>query len=229
MTQSPVPAAEVVAHRGELTHHRENTLAAISDAIDAGIRWIECDIQLNADREPVLLHDPSLKRLHNIDESVFNSRQPLDSLAQLLALLDQHPEVTALLEVKFDSIEHWGINQVLESLLPMLQGPRQRHYVITTSIAFLQAVRARHHHRIGCILRDRRQRTLAEVTALAPQLLIINQRRIGEEPLWPGPWRWAVYEIENLAQARHWQGRGVHYMISFYGRQLLQDLVATPP
>lgn len=223
-TRSEQPLPQVIAHRGDLTHHRENTLAAISEAVDVGIRWIECDIQLNTDLVPVLLHDPSLKRLYERDESIFSSRYPLDTLAQLLELLDQYPAVKALLEIKFESIERWGINRVLEQLQPLLRGQRQRHYVITTSVPFLRATRARGHRNIGCILRDRKPETREAMASLAPEFLVINHRRVGREPLWRGPWQWAAYEIENLEQALHWGKRGFDFVISFHCNALQQAL-----
>lgn len=229
---SSINIPKVIAHRGDLSQSRENTLAAITDAIDAGIKFIECDIQLNADKVPVLLHDPSLKRLHGVNESIFESHYPLDSLAQLLDTLDQYPDVIAFLEVKFDSIDHWGMDTVLAELLPLLKGQkglagiRQKHVVITTFIPFLKEVRLRGHKNIGCILRDRRADTHAAITELAPDFLIINHRRIGRKPLWAGPWQWAAYEIGSVKQALRWAEVGIDYVISFNCGELYQALQA---
>lgn len=52
-----------VAHRGDPINHRENTLPAISSALDAGADVVEIDIKTTADGEVVVLHDDSLQRL----------------------------------------------------------------------------------------------------------------------------------------------------------------------
>ena len=45
---------ELVAHRGYPQHYPENTLIGIEAAITAGARFIDVDVQLSADRVPVL-------------------------------------------------------------------------------------------------------------------------------------------------------------------------------
>ena len=51
---------ELVAHRGYALHYPENTLIGIEAAIRAGARYVEVDVQLSADKVPVLFHDRTL-------------------------------------------------------------------------------------------------------------------------------------------------------------------------
>ncbi|WP_420113310.1 inositol monophosphatase family protein [Pseudactinotalea sp.] len=57
----------LVAHRGLHGNAgggaRENTLAAVQAALDAGLTWIEIDVRVTSDAHVVLLHDPTLERL----------------------------------------------------------------------------------------------------------------------------------------------------------------------
>lgn len=53
----------VVAHRGDSSRHRENTVAAIRSALEAGADTVEIDVRLTACGEVVVLHDPTLERL----------------------------------------------------------------------------------------------------------------------------------------------------------------------
>ena len=53
---------EIIAHRGFSARSPENTLAAFSLAIERGADSIEFDIQLATGGEPVVIHDPTLKR-----------------------------------------------------------------------------------------------------------------------------------------------------------------------
>jgi glycerophosphoryl diester phosphodiesterase len=52
-----------VAHRGDPYRHRENTLPSLRSAVLAGADAVEMDVRLTADGVPVLLHDPTPKRL----------------------------------------------------------------------------------------------------------------------------------------------------------------------
>ncbi|MBU0942904.1 MAG: hypothetical protein KJ804_05480 [Proteobacteria bacterium] len=55
----------VVAHRGSSGTAPENTLTAISQALEAGVSMIEIDVQLTADQEIIVFHDPTLERTTN--------------------------------------------------------------------------------------------------------------------------------------------------------------------
>jgi glycerophosphoryl diester phosphodiesterase len=52
----------VIGHRGAARCAPENTLAGLRRAKALGCRWVEFDVRLTADREPILLHDERLAR-----------------------------------------------------------------------------------------------------------------------------------------------------------------------
>ena len=54
---------QLVAHRGLQSNYPENTLIAITKAIEAGARFIEIDLQYSKDRLPVISHDDNLNRV----------------------------------------------------------------------------------------------------------------------------------------------------------------------
>ncbi|MFC3285150.1 glycerophosphodiester phosphodiesterase family protein [Litchfieldella rifensis] len=54
---------QITAHRGSSFSAPENTLAAIDQAILHGADYVEVDVRLTADEQPVLFHDRSLQRL----------------------------------------------------------------------------------------------------------------------------------------------------------------------
>lgn len=65
MTSAPafsVQLPRVMGHRGAKALAPENTLASIAAAADAGLTWVEFDVMLTADGQPVLMHDKTLKR-----------------------------------------------------------------------------------------------------------------------------------------------------------------------
>lgn len=52
----------VIGHRGAAASAPENTLAGLRVARALGCHWVEFDVRLTADGEPVLLHDDQLER-----------------------------------------------------------------------------------------------------------------------------------------------------------------------
>jgi glycerophosphoryl diester phosphodiesterase len=48
----------VIAHRGASKEAKENTLEAFERAIECGAPWIEFDVQLTSEGQPVIHHDP---------------------------------------------------------------------------------------------------------------------------------------------------------------------------
>lgn len=52
----------LIGHRGARESAPENTLASLREAARQGARWVEVDVMLSADRQPVLIHDDTLDR-----------------------------------------------------------------------------------------------------------------------------------------------------------------------
>ncbi|MFJ8532423.1 glycerophosphodiester phosphodiesterase [Streptomyces sp. NPDC093591] len=65
----------IIAHRGASAYAPENTLAAVDEAAELGVSWVENDVQRTKDGELVVLHDDNLKRTTDVEE-VFPDRAP---------------------------------------------------------------------------------------------------------------------------------------------------------
>ncbi len=65
----------LIAHRAGAGTAPEQTLAAVRQALAAGVPSMEVDVQLTKDRQPVILHDATLARTTNVEE-VFPDRAP---------------------------------------------------------------------------------------------------------------------------------------------------------
>lgn len=96
----------LTAHRGCWGRHLENTLGAVADAIEAGVDYVEIDVRLTADGQVVVLHDPTLERLWNVEraitglawEVVSEIRVPAAAGEQRIPLLREVLELFADLE-----------------------------------------------------------------------------------------------------------------------------------
>lgn len=55
----------IIGHRGAALSAPENTLAGFRRAAAAGARWVEFDVKLARDGEPILMHDETLNRTTN--------------------------------------------------------------------------------------------------------------------------------------------------------------------
>jgi len=63
--KAPGEAAFIAGHRGDKTVAPENTLEALSLALDSAADYVETDVQLTADGVPVLMHDWTVDRTTN--------------------------------------------------------------------------------------------------------------------------------------------------------------------
>ncbi len=82
-TRAPGGAAFIASHRGGGASAPENTLPAITAALAAGFEYVEVDVALTADRQPVLMHDATVDRttdgVGRLDELVLAEVQALDA------------------------------------------------------------------------------------------------------------------------------------------------------
>ena len=60
----------IIGHRGSPTLVTENTIPSFKKAIDQGVEGLEFDIRLSKDKQIVVFHDTTLKRLSNREEAI---------------------------------------------------------------------------------------------------------------------------------------------------------------
>ncbi|EKD77736.1 MAG: hypothetical protein ACD_42C00203G0002 [uncultured bacterium] len=77
------PLSFAIAHRGASQLAPENTIAALIAAKKNGAQWVECDIQLTKDNQPVIFHDATVARTTNgrgkLSEVSLSRLQSLDA------------------------------------------------------------------------------------------------------------------------------------------------------
>jgi glycerophosphoryl diester phosphodiesterase len=236
----------IIAHRGYAARYPENTLPALQAAVAAGARWLEFDVQLSADRVPVLLHDTTLARTAGRPDSVFEltaqqltaigvgeparfgaqfADVTIPTLAEFAAWLATQPQVQAFVEVKTESIQRFGAETVHAAVMRVLEPVRDRCVLISYDDAFLFAARLAEGLRIGWVAAEWNDEYARRARALAPEFLFTNHARLPPEPqpLWSGPWQWAVYEVTDPAQALTLAARGIAFVESMAVGELLAD------
>ncbi len=208
---------QLVSHRGDMVQYPENSWPALQAAVDAGACWLEFDIQMCADGNFVLLHDSDFRRTGNDPGRIFEldtascrrisvhypekfgqrfSPAPPPLLNEVLQWLADYPDVRAMVEIKSESLEHFGHEQVMHPLLDIL-GPRHEQCVL---ISFDEkALRAAQQHtalETGWVLRACNEAHRKRAQQLNPQYLICNDRKIpAQEIPWPGSWHWMLYDM----------------------------------
>ena len=226
---------KLAGHRGCMASYPENTLTGLRAALAAGACFIEFDVQMTVDHQLVLLHDDTLARTAGRAGSIFDltldqldgisvheakrlgekfAGEPLPTLQQALALLAQYPAATALVEIKEESLNHFGLALVMNTLIKQLQAQAQQCVVISFSYDAMQYIREHSAYRMGWVLSryDKSHRQRAET--LKPEYLICNYKKIPRaETPWPGSddcnWQWMLYDIDKPELALKWAERGV--------------------
>lgn len=234
----------LIAHRGYPRHYPENSLTGIEAALDAGARYVECDVQLSADLVPVVCHDPDLARTGGQPRSILDSpwaelaratvgeperfgttfaTETLPTLAEVVATVIRRPGVTGLVELKTESVDRYGAACLASRVMEVLGGHRDRFILISFSAAAVMAARAAGATRVGWVLTRWDDAARLQAATLAPDLLICNYTKLPATPLWSGPWQWALYEIDAADLALDLGERGAAFVETYSIGELLRD------
>ncbi len=213
-------ALQLVGHRGYPARYPENSLRGFLAAIGAGAKHLELDVQMCADGELVVLHDDNLMRTAGIERSVFDvpsaqcetisvheparfgarfEPEPLLTLPHILQVLAGHDGLQVYVEVKEESIEHFGLQQVMQKLATDLQAYRTLCAMISFSAEAVAWLRGHGGLRTGWVLECYDDAHRQAACRLQPDFLICNQRKVlAHTELWQGSWQWMLYGVENL-------------------------------
>lgn len=239
-----VKPPQLVAHRGYALRYPENTLLSLRAAIEAGARHIEFDVQLTADGVPVLLHDVDLWRTAGVDKSVLEmtldevmgvevnettrfgprySGVHVPLLGEAVALLEEHAQVTAFVEIKQASLRRFGVDHVVERVLEVLHPTLARCVIISFDLDAI--ARARDSAKsIGWVLEEWTDTARASAERLGPDYLFCDYRMIPDDAeLWRGPWRWALYEVIDPDLALSLAAHGAELVETMAIAEMLAD------
>ena len=227
----------LVAHRGYQKLYPENTLLAYQKAIETGALSIETDVLLSADKQPLLYHDPTLKRVSGckgrvdrltlaelIRTPAFEPRrlgqqfrdQCITPLSDLVELLKAHPQVTAYIEVKKEAVAFAGASETYASISDCLAPVTNQCIIISFDHDFMAYVRSQGWARCGAVIKRWKNLRSAKIKAIKPDTVFINYRKIAAKAdLNNLNFDLVVYEIDDPVLAKSWLDRGASKVESF--------------
>lgn len=244
MSSSKLP--DLIARRGNAAEYPENTLPALRSALELGIRHVAFDVQLSADRQPMLLHDSSLKRTAGIDrnalemtwhevaeisvneEQRFQKRYTdvgVPTLGQAASLLATYPSATAFVDMKRPSLRAFGHEAVVRRICETLKPVARQCVIVSADLAAVHHVRQVSSYRIGWVLSDYTNLSALKCEALAPDYVFCDHQLLteGTSRLWRGPWRWAIYEVNSRKLALALAARGARLIETTAVRDMLRE------
>ena len=215
-------AKKIVAHRGDITNFPENSYAGIESALRAGALFIEFDIQMNADKSLVVIHDTDFKRTANNPAYLFeigdaetrtlSAHEPhrfgerhnptqVCYLEEILELISHYPKAQALIEVKRESIWQWGLDFYMKKLMKALKDYEPQSIIISFGLDVLEYTKKHSKLATGFVFYDYQTSNLDIAKALKPEFMICSHTVLPEEKLWKGSWKWIIYSINNITDA----------------------------
>lgn len=220
-----MPSTRLVAHRGHPAAFPENSLPGLRAALEAGACHVEFDVNFSRDGVPFVLHDVNLRRatgvnvridaLDSADVLALPAGEPsrfgeqfrqlrIPMLSEVLELLDGFPAVTGFVEVKRASLLKLGRDAAMHALTPLIAPRRERAVLLSFDHGLVGRAGAA-GWRTGWAFEPWRAHHLARAQRLQPEFLFTSFIGLppGSEAFWPGPWKWAVYDVPDLATA-HW-------------------------
>ena len=227
----------LVAHRGFQKKYPENTLLAYQKAIEAGALSIETDVLLSADKQAVLYHDPTLKRVSGCKGRVKDKTlaelirtpafephrlgqqfqdQCITPLSDLVELLKAHSQVTAYIEVKKEALIFTGASETYTSISDCLAPVASQCIIISFDHDFIAFVRSQGWARCGIVIQRWRDLRSEKIQYIKPDTVFINYRNIpAKAELDKLGFELVIYEIDDPLLARKWLARGASKVESF--------------
>lgn len=238
---------DLIAHRGNAAEYPENTLPAIRSALDLGARFVEFDVQLTADRQPVLLHDSNLQRTAGLDRNALEMTLAeladirvneearlgnrftdvgIPTLAQAVSVLESHSNATAFVELKRASLRAFGAEAFVHKIIDVLKPVARQCVIISFDLATVHYVRQTTSFRIGWVLPEYTNLAALKCEALAPDYVFCDHQLLTDtgSRLWRGPWRWAIYEVTTPKLAVDLAARGARLIETMAVRSMLREL-----
>ncbi len=224
----------LVAHRGDMTNYPENSLLAFRRAVELGFTYIELDVQLSKDNEPIVIHDENLKRTTSVNKNVrdlmaeelttipinsphrFNEKKNLlkvPTLRQVVKLLNGYSKINLFVEIKKESVEHFDVRSVVDKVLEVQNDAKFNIIIISFVDKVVDYVKSQEVYPTGFVLKKYDEKYHLKAQKLEPDYLFCNIKKINRpSTLWVGSWKWVLYDIKNPEFAYELLEQGVSFI-----------------
>jgi glycerophosphoryl diester phosphodiesterase len=227
----------LIAHRGYSGRYPENTLIAYQAAYDCGARLVEIDLQLTADLIPFLHHDLSIKRIADVDEVICNinstqlethaasypqrfgdefSNNTFTRFKIFCEWLKIHSDVTAFVEIKQESIDHFDLATVMVSTFkPILDTNTQSQCIIISfNHKVIEYTQKKSPMKTGWVLSAWNDNSFKKLKTLQPDFVFCDVEKLPEKnkDIWRGNWEWAVYNLDDVTSATVMANRNISFL-----------------
>jgi glycerophosphoryl diester phosphodiesterase len=239
---------KIVAHRGYAAQYPENTLVAIHRALELGVCGIEVDVQLTRDQVPVLFHDDNMQRVTGLDRSILETdyaefrkipvseatrlgqqfmANPSASLEELVDVIQSYPEREYFIEIKQESIDHFGLATVGLCVDRSLRPVANSLQLISYNLDFLLFMREQYAYEIGWVFTHWDEKSLQKTEAARPETVICNYQKIPNDFCSFNQYHneWMLYEITDPALAVSYVQQGIQWIETMEVEQLTSDPV----
>lgn len=224
-----------IAHRGYSHKYPENTLLALEQAFKYGACFVECDVQLTKDGVPVLMHDADLRRASGIDlqvhelnyadlknyfacyfdlfEDAFEDEN-IPSLEEFTVFMKQWPDRGTFVEIKRSSIRQFGMEFVLQKIMPILSVIKDQVTVISFNDDLISQLQSTHDFTTGWVVDQWSEEVLRKMSALNADYFFVDHECLppGFSEFQQSDWLWALYEIDDPVLAYQFIQKGVQFI-----------------
>jgi glycerophosphoryl diester phosphodiesterase len=214
-----------------MRHYPENTYSAIQAALASGADYIEFDVQMNADGDFIVIHDANFKRTAGVDQSVFKTTnqqcqqisvhnpkvcgdkfypEAVPSLSLILELIKMYPQASAIVEIKKQSLHHWGYEKVMHKLINQLMPYQKQCVLISFDDHAIEYAKQKSSLMTGWVFNKFDKAHYQRAKELKADFLMSNYKKLPKDKLpWPEFKRWMLYDIMDADLAVHYAENGV--------------------
>ena len=225
----------LIAHRGYSSCFPENTLLSLEQAFLAGACFVECDVQLTKDDEPVILHDAELLRTAGVEGNVLDlafselatrhanyqqrfadkfAKLSIPPLSDFVSLMQRWPARKAFVEIKRASIRKFGCEPVLQQIFQVVRPIKDQVVIISFDYDIMKLVQDVGGWQTGWVIDEWHEQNLQLAQQLKPDFMFVDYECLPQDlPALPeASWRWALYEIDDPQLALTWLKKGATFI-----------------
>jgi len=231
----------LVAHRGYQSKYPENTALGLNQAIEAGARFIELDVQFSLDQLPIIYHDTNLMRVSNIDieisetlretlleQSAYEPNRLGDQfidekiapLEGLVDILQRNPQVTAFVEIKDEAIQHCCRELISQTIQAILEPVKGQTVLMSFDYALAVVAREAKWPLVGAVLHQWEDLDDPLIRQAHPDYIYVDHKIIPadfdlESAKQLANCKLVTYEVGNILLAQQLLSRGVDMLETF--------------